>query len=114
MPKMEKEERRREKEKDKEAKEEEEAGLALTQHVDLGAPQDGRGRVAGRGHGSQGHPDVLERVVVLQEVVGPQVRAHPPRCVHPVVWTGGKKKKPPQKSHKIITGKQQKSRNPPR
>lgn len=76
--------------------EEEEAGRLLTQHVDLGASQEGCGSVPGCGHGRQRHPDVLEHVVVLQVVVRPQVRSHPTSRIDSVVWTGPRNKKNPQ------------------
>lgn len=74
-------------------KEEAAVGLLLTQHVDLGASQEGCGSVSGCGHGRQRHPDVLEHVIVLQVVVRPQVRSHPTSRIDSIVWTRPRSKK---------------------
>lgn len=80
-------------------KEAEKAGLILTQHVDLGASQEGCGSIPGCGHGRQRHPDVLEHVVVLQVVVWPQVRSHPPSRIDSVVWREPRSKKKTPEEH---------------
>lgn len=57
----------------------------LTQHIDLGASEEGGGGVSRGGHVCQRHPHVLEHVIVLEVIVWTEVQAHPACCVHAVI-----------------------------
>lgn len=57
----------------------------LTQHVDLGASEEGGGGISRGGHVGQRHPHVLEHVIVLEVIVRTEVQAHPARCIHAVI-----------------------------
>ena len=57
----------------------------LTQHVDLGASEEGGGGISRGGHVCQRHPHVLEHVIVLEVIVWTEVQAHPACCVHAVI-----------------------------
>ena len=61
----------------------------LTQDIDLVPAEEGRGSVAGGGHGGQGQPLVLLRLVDPHQGLGGRVCAHTPQGIHPAVCRGG-------------------------